>query len=47
MTIKTRRMILEVMLGSHVYAKLGRYEFYLNLAREDGEARFSWSRGDA
>jgi hypothetical protein len=44
MTITTRRMILEVM-RSHSYAKLGRYEFYLNLAREAGEDRFrlvSW-----
>jgi hypothetical protein len=46
MTLTTRRIVLEVMRGSHVFIKLGRYESYLNLSREDGEDRFSGSRGD-
>lgn len=45
MTITTRRTILEVFLGSHVYVKAGRYECFLNLSREVGEDRFSWTRG--
>lgn len=44
MTITTRRTIIEIMLGSHVYLKAGRYEMFLDLGREPLDQRISFGR---
>jgi len=45
MTI-TRRFIVEVMRGSHLYVKLGRREMFVSFARDGGPARrpITWDR---